>query len=131
MLYVAPFAFLRRNEGVGDSAEGRLLGFDFRRRFARLDRIKPRRDLSPALARQFSARARLTLPAEPSPISRRLPSFFHMKSQERAPDRVTLRYSPSPSEWRPGWAMVATALAESFLTAFPMSSLFPTRRRGL
>jgi len=45
-----------------------------------------------------------------------------MKSQERAPDRVTLRYSPSPSEWRLGWAMVATALAESFLTAFPMSS---------
>src|ERR1700730_3063394 len=55
MLFVAPFAFLRRNEGVGDSAEGGLLGFDFRRRVARLDRIKPRRDLSPALARQFSS----------------------------------------------------------------------------
>lgn len=53
MLFVAPFAFLRRNEGVGDSAEGGLLGFDFRRRVARLDRIKPCRDLSPALARQF------------------------------------------------------------------------------
>jgi len=54
MLFVAPFTFLRCNEGVGDSAEVGLLGFDFRRRVARFDRIKPRRDLSPALAREFS-----------------------------------------------------------------------------
>ncbi len=51
---------------------------------------------------------RVTPPAEPRTISRRLPRFFHMNSQERAPRWRDVEVSPPLSEWRPDSARVAT-----------------------
>ena len=106
MLRVAPSFAAMSASAIAPNVGVPLLAFSAASKISIGSRLAATR-AGHALANSL-ARARVTLPAEPSPISRRLPSRFNRNNQERAPEEVTLKQSPSPSERRPGSVMVAT-----------------------